>query len=199
MDIRGVGYISARYTKDDYKRLHLTLDSNFMDWEFAIEIFTDRMEERYFNVIEQLKRDYINNGFVIMAIDCMLIDTFVKFIDSSIDNRNNKRNYISFLVNEMSEVFVCEQDARNFYENVRCSILHSTQTSEKYRLAFGTGSVLDFSNTNRMLVDVELFSREVYKFYEGYVQKLRVQENDDIRREFILRMNKLCGISVEIR
>lgn len=42
MNVNGVGYISARYTKNDYKGLNLTLNSNCRVWKFAIEIFTDR-------------------------------------------------------------------------------------------------------------------------------------------------------------
>ena len=49
--------ISSRYSRDSYLELKLKLDSSSSDWNHAVNIFEDRFEGRYFNVIKLLKKN----------------------------------------------------------------------------------------------------------------------------------------------
>ena len=59
-------------------------DRNSPDWKLGVEIIRDRFEYRFFSPIEVLikhtkKEIRVNSGFVIMSIDCLLIETLNQF------------------------------------------------------------------------------------------------------------------------
>jgi hypothetical protein len=72
-------YISPRYRKDDWQQLDLTKAENH-GWEMAVDIFLDRINGRFLIPIDKI----INHsdwrvsefsGFIVIAIDCLLIET----------------------------------------------------------------------------------------------------------------------------
>ena len=73
-------YVSVNYQKQDYQNLRLTLNSDDITFEKAIDIFIDRIEGRFFKQIDILSNDYNQNGFSIMALECLLIETFAQFL-----------------------------------------------------------------------------------------------------------------------
>ena len=52
-------------------------------WKRALEIFDDRIQGRFFEPINTLKGKDINqNGFAVMALDCLLVETLYQFYSS---------------------------------------------------------------------------------------------------------------------
>ena len=100
MFINGDLYISEKYRLLDYIKLSLNMNSCAEDWNKAIDIFISRINGRYFNAINKLSsngniEEMQKYGFSIMSIECLLIDTLVKFRygPSKINNQsgNDKR------------------------------------------------------------------------------------------------------------
>jgi len=79
MEHMGDLYISPNYSKDEYNNLKLTLNSSKNDWDKAIDMFSDRIYRRYIEQINVLLNNPKVNGFVIMAINCLLIETMLQF------------------------------------------------------------------------------------------------------------------------
>ncbi len=160
MERHGIGMISLRYRAEDF--LNLNLSVNEGDWDTAIQIVYDRFHERYFSTIHYLSYDFKENrenrkyiisvdkveknGIAIMALNCLLIDTFYQFeygLKSSNDfnpiTRSDKvgPNYKQFLRQKLPGIFMAEGPsptgddfAELFYKDIRCGILHSAQTKK---------------------------------------------------------------------
>lgn len=130
MNKNNISYVSVRYTKKDYQKLRLTLNSDDITLEKAIKIFIDRIEGRFFEQIRTLSNDYNQNGFSIMALACLLIETFAQFIKGLDDTRGvSRQEYIDFLMNSL-DCFPTKAAAESFYSCIRCGILHQAQTKK---------------------------------------------------------------------
>ena len=80
------GIDASEWTKLDLSRT----DSS--DWKRAIEILRTRIEARYLGPVDRLIEDEENlppwkrrYGFIVLAIDCLLIETLESFIEGKID------------------------------------------------------------------------------------------------------------------
>ena len=81
MERYGRTYISPEYTREDFLELGLSLESFDWVWQRALDIFEDRFQRRYFDPIGILMGDVNRNGFAIMALLCLLIETLYQFRD----------------------------------------------------------------------------------------------------------------------
>ena len=223
MERRGVGMISIHYSAQDYIALNLSVEqSSEADWNTAINILTERFEERYFSTIHYLSFDFAErrktiekfekNGFAIMALNCLLIDTFYQFeygLESSSElnpvtqDKGVGRHYTTFLRTKFPQLFTVQPRTGNkdladlFYSDIRCGILHSAQTKGCSMLACEGGPVLDYiyrPNKVGIRVDVNQLSDmlEDY-FYKDYLQRLN-DRDEDTRKAFIDKMNFVCEI-----
>lgn len=59
--------------------MNLHSDSEQGVWERGIEIFKDRIQGRFFDAIEESLDDPNKNGFAVMAIGCLLVETLYQF------------------------------------------------------------------------------------------------------------------------
>lgn len=57
------------------------MDSSDISWNKAICIFEDKIRGRYLDVISRIDNNDClhNDGFVIMALNCLLIETLLQF------------------------------------------------------------------------------------------------------------------------
>jgi len=200
VEFRGDSYISVKYTKEDYHEIEISPSSkNPVKWDNAIDIFEDRIEGRYLNVINSfLSNDdkLLRDGFVVMAINCLLIETLMQFKygeDETIGS--NSVRYTQFLYEEFPTVFTNKNSAKKFYKDIRCGILHSAQTKGKSKLTFGKNYVIEISEINSVeyiSVDVGNFTNVLREYYENYVRNLRRDEGN-LRGNFIQKMNFICN------
>ena len=188
---KGSHYISPRFKKDDYIKLQLSVNSPQKTWEKAIEIFEDRIENRFFKQIGTLLSNINDNGFTIMAINCLLIETLYQFRNGIDETKNNKESYSSFLVNNFSNDFIDKDVARKFYERIRCGILHSAQTKTNSCLSTELGIPITYQD-DYLIVAVKPFFDSLLIYYNNYKNDLRKMENADLRQKFINKMRLIC-------
>lgn len=203
MERGGVGYISPSYSAQDFLNLHLSLNSNNDDWNTAISIFRDRIESRYFTPIDAMlsrRNDIEQNGFAVMAINCLLVDSFYQFTDPGNIVRNGRRNesliktntvcYTRFLRQNFPHIFN-RNTAYYFYTDIRCGILHSAQTKNGSQLTYNKNYVVEVFDGDKIRVDVRNFSGLMRRYYNDYISKLT---NGDVslRQAFITQMTLVC-------
>lgn len=185
-----IEYISEKYSKDDYVNLHLDINSNNDTWKIAIDIFTSRFNERYFNPIKKLLKCPRKNGFAIMALNCLLIDTFYQF-ENGVNSTSihNKEKYVSFLLNNLSSIIASEDIAIKFYKSIRCGILHSAQTKDGSTLCYKSNDAIEYRNNhNSINVNVCKFSDEMLIYFNNYISRLN-SGYLNTRKNFIKKMN----------
>lgn len=198
MNYMGETFISARYKKEEFNNLHLNSRSDERDWNFAIEIFEDRIRGRYLDIIDRI----INNGclmvdgFSVMALNCLLIETLLQFKNGWDETKkSNSDNYSKFLEEEFPRVFTNKKLAFIFYRDIRCGILHSAQTKNGSQLTVNEKYVVAVINTNRgkrISVDVVGMSGIIKNYYLDYIEKIRNRQNVDLRDCFLKKMDHLC-------
>lgn len=192
METKGEINISPNYNKDSYLNLNLTLQSGESDWNTAIAILKDRIEGRYINQIDLLSDDVNANGFTIMALNCLLIETLFQFRDGKKETpRPNSKTYPTFLLQEFPSAFTDQQTAESFYSNIRCGILHSAQTKNESRLSDREDVVVTFEET-ALVVSVKGVSTLLKTYFEHYLQKLADPNEVTLRNNFINKMKFVC-------
>jgi len=121
-----------------------------IDWYEAFTYFEKRIETRYLNPIKCIQNInlYIGEGFAMVNLQCSLIETIESFYNGWVYNNNKfykngeiikcpltKNNlrvgdvFISFFKNRFpfKEKNI---DGESFYKDVRCALLHETQTKK---------------------------------------------------------------------
>jgi len=129
-------HIAPGYTNNDWKKLNLD-DGDNPDWAIAIDILDARITGRYLDPADKLiaADEPINPpqnrrfGFTIIAIDCLLIETFQSFIEGRESTRGqSRRMFKSFLTTRPSFArYFKDALADQFYNEFRCGILHQAE------------------------------------------------------------------------
>jgi hypothetical protein len=192
MERFGRRFVSPVFTRDEFINLKLDTNSDWHTWNHAIKIFEDRIQGRFFDSIKILLEDENKNGFAIMALNCLLIETLQQFIDGVNSNLKSKQAYTNFLRKELTDVFDIEEKADMFYRDIRCGILHSAQTKNGSRLTFGKSYIIEVLEGNKVSVDVGNFSERLWIYFRSYIDQLEQEEELYIRQNFIKKMKHIC-------
>ncbi len=183
-------YISPKYTKSDYTEIGLTILSNETDFKTAINIFQDRMHGRFMQQINLLRKDLTTNGFAIMALECLLIESLGQFVSGKDNNRNcSATEYQEFLKDQLG--FTAE-DAKNFYHCIRCGILHQAQTNNQSAL-IPYGYDVTFYEGGLFFVGVDRFCEMMDQYFNDYCDRLLDSQNTILRLNFIKKMDYICN------
>lgn len=216
-------YVSPQYTKDDLLSLcneeGLSPNSNNYIFERAIAVFRDRIQGRFLDQIEALSDDIATNGFSIMALECLLIETLAQFREGLRHTRNcSKSKYTSFLV-EIDSVFgnfpplsgfatlndyhdqvypdnkPPQNNALIFYDRIRSGILHQAQTSDNSGLTENNQNGIIYWNNGYYMVSVPLFVESVNNYIDRYCDQLRSSENYILRGNFVNKLRYICRLN----
>ena len=217
-------YISKKHKLEDYLGLSLNMNSSKITWERAINIFVSRIKERYFDAIDKLSDDgnfeeMFKYGFSIMTIECLLIDTFVKFRygPNRINNgeyrtieitdkyynksynklvyyRKNEARFIKF----MKEFFIFGPEnaiiSKKFYKDIRCGIVHFGSTENTSRLTCDSSQLITILDNGDISVDVKIMHQMLKSYFNQYIKELKDSNQYELRKNFLMAMDYLCGI-----
>jgi hypothetical protein len=194
--------ISSSDTNATWTKLDLS-DNKSADWDKAIKIFKDRFETRFFKPLNVLlKHDdekiKFYSGFTVLAIDCLLIETFNQFyhgIDESDDKfKPNCKTFKDFF--ERSEYFKTDFDEEEkiaiFYKHIRCGLLHQGETKEDSKINLKKKDLITIIENNG-IKSIELnrdkFHKKVKDYFDDYIEKLKDSSQTDLRSKFKLKMD----------
>lgn len=181
-------FISPKFQKIDYITLGLTPISKAESWEKAIAIFDDRIRGRHINQIDMLMDNIADNGFSIMALDCLLIEALYQFRCGLKETRRRQSTQYGKFMSDYLNVSLDEGEA--FYQNIRCGILHSAQTKGNSELTDKNDYILTLEE-GRLCVSVCRLTQEIISYLSRYENELRNPQNVELRQKFIKKMNML--------
>jgi hypothetical protein len=195
----GARWISPKFTSDDWEKLDLSNRSP--DWNVAVEIFLDRINGRFLAPVEAIRKHIDPQitefaGFVIMAIDCLLIETLVQFRSGEDETKGNHAEaFWDFF--KQSDFFKYDFDSRRmavvFYRHFRCGILHQAQTKKSSLVRYGRRRMVEASVAGDLeeglIIDRELFHNALVNEINSYVQRLLLPKNKELRERFVRKMN----------
>lgn len=169
-------------------------------WERGISILEQRIRGRFADIVDSLiAEDELRPpkgrkfGFVILAIDCMLLETLEAFRRGLTETRNKSRQLCTcFLTTRPAfSAFFDSTLAARFYSEFRCGVVHNAQV-------FGTGRVWSVGpllqlEGSRITINRTVFHRALLKELEAYFEALRNPAEIELRANFKRKMDFIAN------
>src|SRR5690606_11112103 len=179
---------------------------NSKKWEDGISVIEDRFKSRFFNQIDKITEDEFS-GFIIMSIDCLLIETLMQFYLGVKDTnkyyqRKQKNAFSDFFRNSPNFIdeFVSDDICFTSHDHFRNGLLHQAQTKRNSLIRICKEKALQFfgeENVNkRLVIDREKFHEKLHKEFQDYIHKLKDNgtnfKNENLRLNAIKKMGFIC-------
>lgn len=203
-------HIAGTLTTDDWKtfRASLTPGGDLAIWEKAfVDYFHGRLSSRYLDPIKVLQDNgtFQGEGFSIAAIQCSLIE----FLESTVQGKSYRllvkgapslRPYEYCRSGEMFESFLSKRapfnrefndaTAHDFYEGVRCGLLHEARTKNGWVIwAKHGGQIIEITGAKKVLYRND-FQKALLDFVAWY--KTALTADPLIQAAFIRKFDSLC-------
>jgi hypothetical protein len=176
--------IAKGTTVQEYKNLVSQKKKN----EIA-KIVEQRLLERYVLPIKSIARKE-KNGFCMMAIACLLIETLEQFL-KGVDETPSKKartyfaDYFERTFSKFPEISI---QSGNFYSYVRCGLLHSGETKGGWRIR-REGKLF---NTTTKTINANYFFRHVENSIFEYRKILESTDwNEEIWKNLLKKINHI--------
>lgn len=198
--------ISKKYNSNNWSVLGLTANDD-KNWNEATDIIKDRFDSRFFNHIALIEKKEFS-GFLIMSIDCLIIETLMQFYLGVSDTeasypRNQMKAFEDFL--EYSPYFSSDFDTlekrQEFYRQFRCGLLHQAEVKKKSLIKISQPDLLALVNNNAskgLIINRKKFHEKLLLEFNDYLEKLRNNQTnfkgESLRDKAILKMNIICRV-----
>ena len=191
-------------------------------WEQAFDLFRRRIDRKFIIPLDNIINLKVNSGegFVIITIQCALIETFASFKYGKVFNhRYNELNdpshqyndsrqiFIDFLHDEnifKNHFFVVENgnkvvdkpfSANDFYSNVRCALVHEGRTRKKWTINVRPKNVSNNCFIKKVGGKYKIYRtfmhKALKKYVDDYINDLRKQANEEGRKYFGRKMDHI--------
>jgi len=199
--------ISPNYENTHWNNLNL--DASYCeDWIKGADIVKDRIHGRYLAQIETLEKNLDPkilefSGFLIMAVDCMVIETLNQFYLGIADTNEaykgkNKESFRDFFKgSQFFNNYFDDDYSFCFYDHVRNGLLHQAQTKKRTLIRIGeTEMVKKVANNIEVgiIIDRGKFHKALVDEFNCYIQKLKTDDTkyDGLRNKCIDKMKTIC-------
>jgi hypothetical protein len=196
--------IAPNYTADQWKRLSVTLEPTTIDpltdgrtrWIEAIEVVRSRLKSRFLAPIDLLLTEPYA-GFLVLAVDCMFLET----LESLIEGRHAEQGHSR----QMFEAFLTSRDrfrshfptrdaASDFYNNVRVGLMHDGETRKGWLIRTGQRTLLNKRTDGYVVVDRDRFHQALVEEFEQYLLELLDPPLTKLRVNLKRVIDHLCDI-----
>lgn len=210
--------ISPRYNATHWIELKLTTTSSKEDWKEAINIFDNRYSYRFIKQIDTLRFNSSNqtriySGFVIMSINCLLMETLNQFyygVDDTDELKKDKNikhinsiedSFIDFLTSSKYFNSVFDKESSSlFYHHIRCGLLHQAKTKKSSLIHINENQkeivqkIYDGKKITGVAIRRDLFTDALIEEYKDYKKRLLQQSADEkLHKNFITKMDLICN------
>lgn len=207
--------IAGFKTVSDWKDLRNNIRINPDDqnlWNKAYDLFEERLETRYFKPIRDIKNNDKQNGegFSIVTVLCSLIEFLETTwsgeiyrycndsqLQSSEYNRS-KLKFISFFENRppFDSVFTSTNGlAQEFYENVRCGLLHEASTKLNWIIRVDNQNEFYEFRDREHVIDRNIFEKRIKEYLKYY--KTQLLNHANLQNAFVRKMNGVAGLEID--
>ena len=223
-DMKIAGNLTISNWNELSKNLNCENDDNC---GLAFYFFEERIKTRYINPIKSILEigDNLGEGFAVVNLQCSLIETIESFINgcnSEYNSRKRKTQWkkgVTIIFNSNKEIFISFFNNRTpfkelnidgglFYQDVRCGLLHETQTKNNWKIKCDTAeSGLAYQEINNRNIVEKIIHRENFQIYlEKLIARYRISiitraDFDgipacELRENFIAKFSHICTVSI---
>lgn len=189
------------------------------NWDKVFDFFEERINTRYVNPIKAIleMKDNLGEGFAVVNLQCSLIEMIESFIngwvyihkprgwyrnDQKSEVINNACIFKSFFANRII-IKNLKIDGGDFYDSVRCGLLHETQTKNNWILKLDTKKTgLSYDEKDgKKIIYRENFQRDLEILIKQYETAIINGEEFckinpiELRKNFIDKFNHICNES----
>ncbi|HEV8512593.1 MAG TPA: hypothetical protein VGQ59_04935 [Cyclobacteriaceae bacterium] len=189
-------------------------DINSPNWTKGIEIIKARFESRYFIPVQQLINSgngivKYNCGFLVMSIDCLLIETLNQFYrglkdsDEAYKNKNCEAFKDFFKYSTYFPEFENSEDVIiTFYKEVRCGLLHQAESKVNSLINIRESKMVvpidGINPQNGIIINRALFHQALHDEFNKYLKDLENPKNvnlfgKNLREKCNQKMVALCS------
>ncbi len=151
-----------------------------------ITLIDHRFTNRYIKHLKQM-----DTGFLMMAISCLTLETLESFKQGKKNTRGKSgRMFEVFFKTEMTHFPGFAEIHKDFYENVRCGILHQAETTNAWRILL-SGQLLDTPNKT---INAKKFVEALEKSIKHYRDRLQTEDfTSNIWKHAIVKLEDICN------
>ena len=190
--------ISPKYTSDDWRGVNFLTEQ---DWQLAVDIFQDRIRERFLDPIGRIE-NCAYAGFAVLALDCLLIEMLQQFRQGV--NRTpagqSKLFFVKFLTETAFGDCFDKRQAELFYRHIRCGILHQAEVRGSSKVLISEDiPLVDYSDDGKgLIVNRKAFHECLMREFRAYIDQLLDPANTELRGCFKRKMMAVCRSACEI-
>lgn len=184
--------ISPRYTSLDWQ----ALDSrNPKDWSKAADVLRDRLDGRFLGFASSCLRAR-HSGFVVLAIDCLLVETIQQFKDGVTNgNRRSEEMVKRFLEGSRFQPDFDADARKAFYQDIRCGLLHQAEAKRMWLIRRSQPALLHTVPEGQgYIVDVERFHAALKGSLDDYLNLLSKPTESLLRSHLWKKMDQICNV-----
>ncbi|MGK0604264.1 hypothetical protein [Enterococcus gilvus] len=153
-----------------------------------------RINSRYLKVVKEcikLKND--NFGFMIMSINCILIELYYQ-LENGIDETNDLNDQTRIgdafrnVLPKLNEEFTMETGTQ-FYEDIRCKLIHQAQTNANVSISFETPKMIyPYEQGGYTVYNPELFFNQIEALYNNIFDSALNENNKMLKNNIITKV-----------
>jgi len=146
----------------------------------------ERLRERYIDPVEALGPEQ-RNGFAIMALSCLLMETLESFYQGWTKSPDSARAFCCFF-DRQRRFDEFRGYSTDFYRNVRCGILHQGETTGRWSITRKNGDPLFDPAGPR--VHATKFHKRLSECVDEYSEQLASKSiTDELWKKFFKKMD----------
>ena len=182
--------ISPKYKASDWTALDRTEAAH---WPKAVAIVKDRLHGRFLHFADTCLKDD-HSGFVVVSIDCLLVEAIQQFIEGETDGRKkSERCFKRFLARpRFRSEFSSAKTRKIFYTDIRCGLLHQAQAKNQWLVRRKQATMLQQRGTDGYIIDVERFHTAMKDSLEDYLADILKPESKALRANLWTKMDHIC-------
>ncbi|WP_192250430.1 hypothetical protein [Mesorhizobium silamurunense] len=173
------------------------------DWKKALVILDARIRSRFiepaqFLIDSEANKGRGTNGFAVLAIDFLLIETIEGFRSGRAKHNGQSKALFTAFLTGWPAFTACVPAGKNaadlalnVYEQGRCA-LHHTGSTDRI-VVRKSGKLFVFHNDGRIEINRSLMHRELTRAFDSYLNDLRAPANVDLRKKFRTKMNHITA------
>ena len=187
--------ISPHFTSNEWYTLDL---HSHDDWTTAAAMVRDRLGGRFLRYASNCLRSP-NSGFVVLAIDSLLLETLQQFRDGVTNGHRKSRKMVTRFLEGKRFQPDFDDDARTaYYSDIRCGLLHQAEAKRMWLIRRGQSSLLQPSPDGQgYVIDVRRFHVAVRASMNDYLRELTKPENGELRAKLWTKMHHICSVRSE--
>jgi hypothetical protein len=187
--------ISPQYTADDWANLDMNIEA---DWSQAVKIARDRIDGRFLQHA-RICLDSPNSGFVVLAVDSLLLETLQQFRCGVTDGCGRSGQMVrKYLGGSQFQPEFDKEARKAFYSDIRCGLLHQAEAKRMWLVRRDQDKMLcEIQNADGncgYVIDVMRFHGALEQSFDDYLSELIDPEKPELRSNLWKKMNHICGI-----